>query len=83
MMSKPGSWWVRVFGYGILACAALGYVDYFAMSILYSYPQNMGIVLGNSALALLGLVTTQIGACLKSLEERLERLEGRSVKSNT
>ena len=71
-ISKAKSFPILIFGYLILALGVFGTADYYVTNILYSYPQNMGIILGNSAITLLGLVTAAVAKCLKNLEERLD-----------
>lgn len=67
---------MKVFGYVILVLGALGFLEYFITNYLYLLPQNMGIVLGNGAIVLLGLVTLAIAKCLDHLEGRLDKIEG-------
>lgn len=71
---------IKILGYAILTLGVFGTADYYVTSIIYSYPQNMGIVVGNSAMILLGLVTTAVASCLKNLEGRLDKIESISTK---
>jgi len=73
--AKGSSLWVFIFGYVILALGGFGTVDYYFMRVEYSAPQNMGIVQGNTALMLLGVIALVIAQSLKSLEKRLDKLE--------
>jgi len=43
--------------------------------IWYSYPHDLAIALGNGAIMLTGLVAQMAAKCLKSIEERLDRVD--------
>ena len=72
---KTFSWDLRLLGYLIFACGASGFVIDYVTRIRYSLPQNMGIVLGNGALTLLGLITYVAAKHLQNLDKRLSRIE--------
>lgn len=46
-------------------------------------PQDLGIVLGNGALVLLGLVASAVATVLRSLEMRLDRIERQGGSEET
>jgi hypothetical protein len=73
----PNSFPVRVFAYVILAGGILSTAADFFTRPEFAVPTNMGVVLGNGALVLLGLVAWAIACVLKSLETQLDRLERR------
>jgi hypothetical protein len=64
-----------IFGYIVFALGAFGIIFYYATQVLYSLAQDMGIVLGNVAITLLGLAVVGIAKCLRNFEERLSRIE--------
>jgi hypothetical protein len=73
--TKSGVLPIRILGYLVLAAGLGGMaIDYIAR-LQYSAPQNMGIVLGNSALALVGCVTWALATALQKVERRLDELE--------
>jgi TRAP-type C4-dicarboxylate transport system permease small subunit len=74
-ISKTGSQWVRLFGFLIFGWGILSTIADFASRMLYSFPLEMGIVLGNGAILLVGLVAITAAKALKNLEERLDRIE--------
>lgn len=75
MPAKGSSFWVFAFGYVIAGVGLSGFgLDYYSR-IAMGYPQNMGIVIGNTALVLLGVTATVIAQCLKRLEQRVDRIE--------
>jgi hypothetical protein len=73
----PNSFPVRVFAYVILAGGILSTAADFFTRPEFAVPTNMGVVIGNTALVLLGLVASSVGSVLKSLETRLDKLERR------
>ena len=76
---KESSFALRVFGYIILALGLGGTANDHITRYFYSFPQNMGIVLGNGAICLLGLVTISVATSIKKLERRLDLLESNTV----
>jgi hypothetical protein len=48
---------IRIFGYLILALGLGGTAIYYRVTFLHGLPQDMGIVVGNGATVLLGVVT--------------------------
>jgi hypothetical protein len=69
---------LQVAGYIILAAGLSGTALDYIFRYFYSFPQNMGIVLGNSAIVLLGCVTWMAATSIKKLERRLDLLEGKT-----
>ena len=71
MPAKGTSFWVFAFGYTILVSGLLwtGF-DYYGRWA-WSYPQNMGIVLGDGAIVLLGLSLTVVAEAIRRLEKHL------------
>ena len=74
-LPKSSDFPIRLFGYVILAFGVSSMAVYYIGEFLYSLPRNMGIVLGNGALTLLGCVTLAVADSLKKFERRLEQLE--------
>lgn len=70
-----GSISLQVFGYVISAFGLSGWALDYLSRYLYSYPQNMGIVLGNGTIVLLGCVTLTAARCIKNLQRRVDLLE--------
>lgn len=66
---------VLIAGYIVFALGIGNTVADFVSRIEFSFPLNIGIVIGNSAIMLIGLVSLIVGRCLKRLEERLDELE--------
>jgi hypothetical protein len=81
MPAKGNSFWIFAFGYVIFALGLVGMgLDFYSRSA-WSYPLNMGIVIGNSALCLLGLTAQVIAQSVSKLEKRLDRLAPRQPAS--
>jgi hypothetical protein len=68
-------WAISLLGYLILATGLLGGAIYYYTRFRYLLPQDMGIVLGNGALVLLGCVTTAVATVLRKLERRLDQID--------
>jgi hypothetical protein len=76
--AKRTSYPVRLFAYVILAGGVISTAADFFNRPEFSIPTDMGIVIGNGALILLGLATWAIATSLESVEKRLERIENKS-----
>jgi hypothetical protein len=72
---RSGSPVLRIFGYIIFAYGAISTFLYIFYQVRYSTDPDMGIVLGNGAIILAGLVALSAATCLRNLEQRLDRLE--------
>ena len=72
---RSGSSVLRFFGYAIFVFGTLSMIQYVTFQIWYSISPDMGIVLGNGAILLIGLVTLSVASCLRTLERRIDRLE--------
>jgi len=70
---------VKISGYGILIVGILNTIIDFVSRIEYSFPLNMGLAIGNVAIVFLGAITVMIAQCLKSLEQRLAKIESQSA----
>lgn len=66
---------VIVIGYLLFMSGAAGMIADFVARSHFGYPFNLGIVLGNGAITLLGLVTVIVGQCLRALEREIRRNE--------
>jgi hypothetical protein len=79
---KPASRQVRLWGYTILAIAAVSVVSDLAWRTVYGLPVlvplSMGIVIANIALVLTGVAATSVANALRNTEARLETLEDRT-----
>jgi hypothetical protein len=79
MSEKRQNWLpLRVLAYAILAGGLVGTAAEFFTRPEMAIPQDLGRVLGNGALVLLGLVTSMIASVLKNLEMRLDKIERQS-----
>ena len=72
---RSGSSVLRFFGYTIFVFGTLSMVQYVTFQIWHSISPDMGIVLGNGAILLIGLVSLSVASCLRTLERRIDRLE--------
>jgi hypothetical protein len=81
MPAKGSSFWVFAFGYVIFAFGVLSTGIDFHARIYRSFPLDMGIVLGNCALLLLGLTAQVIAQSIRKLERRLERIDQPALQS--
>ncbi len=72
---RAGAGVVRLFGYILFAYGLVSTLLYLIFQIRYSIGPDMGIVLGNGAITLIGLVALSVATCLVQLEKRLDRLE--------
>jgi hypothetical protein len=75
MPAKGGSRWVFFFGYLSLFAGVvdIGF-DVYTRTV-WSIPHDMGTVIGETALILLGLTASTIGDSLRRLEQRLDRMD--------
>jgi hypothetical protein len=79
MSEKRQNWLpLRVLAYAILAGGLVGTAAEFFTRSEMAIPQDLGRVLGNGALVLLGLVTSMIAGVLRNLEKRLDEIERQS-----
>ncbi len=74
-MQKKDSWKLALCGYIILGLGISGFASDYFTRLQYSLSGDMGIVLGDGAITLLGIITVTIAKCLKNLEQRLDRIE--------
>jgi hypothetical protein len=70
-------------GYFVIAVGVLGFVTDFITRNFFSYPFNLGIILGNGATTLVGLFALLISKRLMNIEERLDRIEGVQLPTNS
>jgi len=68
---------LRFLGNVVFALGVLEIIHDFVRVSYFSFPFNLGIVLGNIAIVLVGLVASMSANEFKKLEERLERLQAR------
>jgi len=81
MPAKGNSFWIFAFGYVILAVGVVGWsLDLYSRNV-WSYPFDIGLVIGNSALCLLGLTAQIIAQSIQRLEKRLDGIEARKPRS--
>jgi hypothetical protein len=66
----------------VLGFGVLGFVQDFIWRYKYSMPADLGIALGNGAIAIIGAVTLVIANCLNDLDQRLRRLENNQAGKN-
>ncbi|MGH6727919.1 MAG: hypothetical protein ACREB8_15455 [Pseudolabrys sp.] len=77
MPRKGSSFWVFAFGYLILAAGIMNVgFDLYGRAEWY-VPTNMGTVVGEAALILLGLIAQTIGQSIQKLEQRLDEIEAK------
>jgi hypothetical protein len=72
---KTYSWWVGLSGWVLLAAGLLGTVQDFLARPRFLIPPDMGIFLGDAAFVMMGLLAVLIARGLKSVEERLDKIE--------
>jgi hypothetical protein len=70
---------MQIFGYLILALGLGGCALYYGPRLAYGHARDMGIVLGNGAIVLLGLVTIAAASALRTIERRLRALEAETL----
>jgi hypothetical protein len=78
---RSGSGVLRIFGYIIFVFGALSMAQDVAFQVWYSTLPDMGVVLGDGAITLIGLVAISVAICLRKLEQRIERLENTHTSS--
>ena len=84
MSEKRQNWLpLRVLAYAILAGGLVGTAAEFFTRPEMAIPQDMGIVLGNGALVLLGLVASAVATVLRNLDMRLDRIERQGGSGET
>jgi len=66
---------INFLGYLFLGCGIADTVADFVSRIEFSFPLNMGIVLGNTGMIAAGLLGTMAAKSLKELDQRLQRIE--------
>jgi hypothetical protein len=77
MKIKCNSQVVKFLGFVVFGVGAICFVqDYTMRHVEGAYPFNPGIVLADSAIALLGSITLIVAECLNTIEERLGKLDG-------
>lgn len=72
---KRIAWAVDLSATVFIAWAALATLADFISRYRFSYPFDLGVVLGNAAMAAAGLVAAAVTRSLRNMEERLQRLE--------
>ena len=73
---------VLIVGYVIFAYGVTSTVVDFVARAQFAFPRNMGIIIGNGAITIVGLVAVIIAKCLMKLEERVHNIE-QSKPGNT
>ena len=83
-MAKITSRGVRLFGYMIFGWGILSTATDVVSRFQFFFPQNMGIVLANGAILMIGLVAITVATALRGLGERLDKIENvRSASGET
>ena len=77
MPAKGSSFWVFAFGYLILAAGILSVGFDLHRRVQWVVPTDMGVVVGEAALILLGLIAQTFGQSLRRLEARLDEFEAK------
>jgi hypothetical protein len=75
MQILSGSRGLRICGYVIFAIGMIGLIQYVAIQAHRSLGTDLGIILGDGAIALIGLVALMAAGRFRLLEDRLDRLE--------
>ena len=65
---KSSLFWLKISGNVLMTAGVACLANYYFMSWRYSLPQDMGIILGSSAIALTGCATAWIAKALKRLQ---------------
>ena len=68
---KKPSAQMRLIGYSVLAVALLLFINEMLLTFIFLRPANIALIIGYTSMALLSLVTFQVGRCFKVLEDRL------------
>lgn len=74
MPARGSSFWVFAFGYLILAGGIISVGFDLYHRVQWEVPTDMGVVVGEAALILLGLIAQTIGQSLRRLEIRLDEM---------
>jgi hypothetical protein len=77
MPAKGSSFWVFAFGYLILAPVIMNVGFDLHRREEWWLPQDMGTVVGEVALILLGLIAQTIGQSIRKLEKRLDEIDAK------
>jgi hypothetical protein len=80
---RPKIFWLSALAYVILAGGVVSTGFDFYNRPEMAIPQDMGVVLGNGAFVLLGLVTSAVATVLRNLEMRLDRIERQGGSEET
>jgi hypothetical protein len=73
--SKAYSWWVALAGWVLFVTGLFGTIQDFLARPEFLIPPDLGIFLGDGAFVMMGLLGILIAKGLKSVEERLDRME--------
>ena len=77
MPAKSSSFWVFVFGYLILAAGVMNVGFDLYGRVEWYVPTDMGTVVGEAALILVGLISQTIGQSIRKIEKRLDEIEAK------
>jgi hypothetical protein len=77
MPVKGSSFWVFAFGYLILAGGIISIGFDIHQRVEWMVPTDMGVVVGEGTLILLGLIAQTIGQSLRKIEARLDQIEAK------
>jgi hypothetical protein len=70
---------IQIMGYIATSVGLLGLLLYYCERFLLGYPSNLGIVLGNAEITLVGTFGWMVSKCLLDIEKRLDRIEPNEV----
>ena len=77
MPAKENSFWVFAFGYLIFAAGIMNIGFDLHNRVEWSIPRDMGTVVGESALILMGCLAQIIGQSIRKLEKRLNEIDAK------
>ncbi len=77
MPAKGSSVWIAILGYLILAAGIVNVGFDIHHRAEWAVPTDMGLVVGELALIMFGVVTLSIAQCLRQMEKRLDQIEAK------
>jgi hypothetical protein len=72
---KFGARWLTIWGLIVVGMGLLDTAQDYYLRLVLSYPLNMGIIVGNTAIVVIGATTLIIAGCLGNLEKRVDKID--------
>ena len=73
--SSAGSFWIFALSYFAFAGGVAGTAAEYYSRYVFLFPFDMGIIIGNSAILLLGLIARVVAQSVQKMEHRLDAIE--------